>query len=429
MRLSIIIPTIRGVKQLNKIIEKIQSYKNDDIQIIIVNDDPFNIISVESKNISCDNKFPGFCGENLVFINNDKNYGPGLSRNIGVKRASGKYVCFVDDDDEVDLSFLEEFDFKEDDVDIYFMRFEDSSGTFSNDELFRIFNGEAIFTSDRLIKYWNGSQKLATHCQPYIFKKEYLIKENIRFPSTHIVEDMVFNTLCIIKARKIQLVDFNYYRYNSALNSLKSSSGIKRAIDVLIALKYLLKEIYGIKLNNARKEFIAHTINFLSILFIVRASLALNQEQDFNIQLDGFNDKDIKIMLELGININGILGKKNISSNEIFVIKANTLNKLRLLGIDKNSKIYLYCCGQLCEYFQELIKKTIGSDIKIVDDKVGLLDNKIITIDSISINPNARNFFILCNQQKWINSKIEYKLINAFQNQIEDISHAMELLG
>ena len=429
MKLSIIVPTIRGIKKINKIIENILSYKNPDFQLIIINDDPLNSISVNQENISSEFLFPGFNKNNLVVINNDKNYGPGLSRNIGIDRALGEYVCFVDDDDEVDLTTLANLDLKEVDADIYFMRFEDSSGSFTNGELFRVFVSKFPITVDRIIYNWNSSQKLATHCQPYIFRKEYLTKENIRFPSTYIVEDMVFNTLAIVKAKKIQLVDYNYYMYNSEFNSLKSSAGVERAIDVLSAIKHLIKGINGNKFDVIKREFIANTINFLKILFIIRISTAINQNLGCSIRLDAFEVNDIELMLDLGVKVDGIFVKRIINSDDVFASQVMTLNKIKQLGLDNQSNIYLYCCGQICEYFRKMIAENIKSQIFIVDDKAGLIDNNFLTLDTILIDKSKKNYFILCNQQKWINIKIEHKLISKFQNQNMSVIHAIELLG
>ena len=88
---SIIIPYFKNKKFLKKCINSIlnQSYKN--WQVIIIYDDPdmqdLNFV----KNITKIKKF--------ILIINKKNLGAGRSRNLGIKKAKGKYVCFLDSDD------------------------------------------------------------------------------------------------------------------------------------------------------------------------------------------------------------------------------------------------------------------------------------------------------------------------------------------
>lgn len=428
MKLSIIIPTIRGVSQINKVLEKIICYKNINIEILIINDDPAHQISQNLVHLNSELSDLKLY-ENIIFINNTKNCGPGFSRNIGIERATGKYVCFLDDDDEIDLRFLASIDFENHEADIYFMRFEDSSGSFTNNDLFDVLKAEDTITLNKIITYWNSKQKLATHCQPYLFRKKFLTKENIFFPSTYIAEDMVFNTLAIVNAENISIIDCSYYKYISSNASLKSSAGINRAIDVITGIKYILNKIHIKKIDYAKKIFITNTIHFLNTLFTIRLSLLIEKQPSLNIKLNGFDNKDIAIMQNLGVKINRLLKNQIIDSEQVLNFKFLILKKLTNLGVDHNSRIYLYCCGQICEYIQEIISKNIGINIFIVDDKISLIDDKIYRIDTIKIDKNLKNYVILCNQQNWINSKIQNRLINRYHSMIDRIVLASELLG
>ena len=419
MKLSIIIPTIRGLSQIEKIFHKISIYENNNFEIVIINDNPKLPIS---------STLEIFKKRKVILINNKKNYGPGVSRNIGIQNCTGDYICFMDDDDEIDLNFIKKFDFRNKEIEIYLMRFHDSSGSFTNDELFQAFNNDNEITSNKVIKSWNLSQKLATHCQPYLFKKEYLIKKNIYFPPTYIVEDMVFNTLAMVNAKKIELINYKYYSYNSGIDTLKSSTGINRAVDVLTALNNLLKKISNLSIDCVKKEFINNTINFLINLFIIRILLVSEKNHDLKIQLNGLEIKNIDLMKNLGIKVPSILKGKIINSNDILNSKLMVIKKLRLLGINRDNKTYLYCCGQVSEYLELLIRNNAISKVYVIDDKVSKVYNHIQSIEDIKVNANEKNYFILCNQQNWINKKIHNKLIDKFHDQIEGVIYATELL-
>ncbi len=110
---SVIIPYF---KKINYIVDGINSVLNQsfqDFEIILIYDDldlsDLNIIEKNFKN----NKY-------LKIIKNDKNYGAGISRNIGIENANGQILAFLDSDDiwlpkklEMQVKFMTEnkFDF------------------------------------------------------------------------------------------------------------------------------------------------------------------------------------------------------------------------------------------------------------------------------------------------------------------------------
>ena len=67
-----------------------QNIKNKEI-IIVYDDEDKSEINYLNKII---NK-----RKNTTLIVNKKNYGAGISRNIGINRSKGKYICFLDCDD------------------------------------------------------------------------------------------------------------------------------------------------------------------------------------------------------------------------------------------------------------------------------------------------------------------------------------------
>jgi len=89
---SVIVPYFRKKKYFGRCINSIfdQTYSN--IEVIIVYDDEYKydlnyIRSFKSKK------------KNIHLIINKKNIGVGKSRNLGVKKAKGKYIAFLDSDD------------------------------------------------------------------------------------------------------------------------------------------------------------------------------------------------------------------------------------------------------------------------------------------------------------------------------------------
>ena len=95
---SIVIPTYGRPNFLNRCIDSVleQTYKN--IEIIIVDDNnPDTEARVATKRIMQQyEKNP-----QIIYLQHDKNKNGSAARNTGWKRASGKYITFLDDDDEI----------------------------------------------------------------------------------------------------------------------------------------------------------------------------------------------------------------------------------------------------------------------------------------------------------------------------------------
>ena len=100
-KFSVIIPCYnassvirRGLNALNN-----QTYK--DFEVIIVDDcstdNSVDIIKACQDEMSID----------IRLLKNEKNSGPGFSRNYGIKSALGEYLCFMDSDDYFDTTYFE----------------------------------------------------------------------------------------------------------------------------------------------------------------------------------------------------------------------------------------------------------------------------------------------------------------------------------
>lgn len=92
MKVSIIIPYYNDIENINKCVNSVigQSYKNYEILIID------NEVSQKSKKILSKIKLKS---KKIKILKNVFLKGPGLTRNVGIKKAVGKYCAFLDSDD------------------------------------------------------------------------------------------------------------------------------------------------------------------------------------------------------------------------------------------------------------------------------------------------------------------------------------------
>lgn len=88
---TVVIPTYKRLKKLARALNSVYNQTYDNIEIIIINDDPNSDISDIEKFIDIK--------KNVELINHKQNQGPSGARNSGIQRAKGKYIAFLDDDD------------------------------------------------------------------------------------------------------------------------------------------------------------------------------------------------------------------------------------------------------------------------------------------------------------------------------------------
>lgn len=96
--ISIIVPVFNDEEYLDTCLKSIidQTYSN--IEIILVNDGSTdNSLSILNKFSSLDRR---------IIVINKKNSGVSDSRNIGLRKANGKYVCFADADDILSSNYI-----------------------------------------------------------------------------------------------------------------------------------------------------------------------------------------------------------------------------------------------------------------------------------------------------------------------------------
>lgn len=96
-KVSVIIPTYGGRRTLARAIESVlkQTYKN--IEIIVVDDNP---PESQQRKISAQIMSKYEAIDNIIYIQQPNNMERSIARNTGIKKSTGKYVMFLDDDDE-----------------------------------------------------------------------------------------------------------------------------------------------------------------------------------------------------------------------------------------------------------------------------------------------------------------------------------------
>ena len=259
MKLSIIVPVYNGEKYLEECLTSIVDELSSDMELIIVND------GSNDSSLKICQKFT--YNTNVQIFTND-NHGVSYSRNFGIDKAKGDYVCFVDSDDILCKNWSKNvFDAITNNSDfILFL-----SGIDNNMEKEKML--EYIFKVD------NKFQWISTPWSK-LFKREILNKYNIRFKEDVINgEDMLFNAEVVLSTNRISYIDSSIYNYR--INPLSVTKTFKSKI--FNSDQIFLKNIECIfeqhKLSCSK--FYNHCLENAIIMFVDKISL-LNRTERSN---------------------------------------------------------------------------------------------------------------------------------------------------
>lgn len=225
MKLSIIIPVYNADKFLTKTLESVfsQDVNPAEYEVIVINDGS----SDQSRNIILNFKNRH---HNLIFID-QQNRGVSAARNAGLKIATGKYITFLDSDDEIENNSLQNVTDKleRDQLDIVYPNID----TYLE-------NGQHLGTVPFCGTY--NSIKRGVHQErrtfpPTFYRKKLL--SGIWFnPSIAFGEDTLFNAKAQALSERVCFIDVPYYKYTVRENSLSKQGLTPKAFSGFILAIY-----------------------------------------------------------------------------------------------------------------------------------------------------------------------------------------------
>lgn len=296
MKISVIIPCYNSYKFMNNCLSSLENQSIKDFEIIVIddcsNDNSYIELLNYQKNTNLD----------IKILKLNRNSGPGVARNEGIKEAKGDYVIFCDSDDWYEKNSIEILinKIKKGNVDIILY---DYSKIIKNKKIKAnsLKKINLIFSKEKIIA--NAEQSLCCMC----IKKSLF--NNTKIPSLYNGEDVAIVPILLLKAKKISILQEALYNYYFRENSSSNKVSIRIYSQLLEAFDYIEKNLVDI--NKNVKEFLGIKI----ILYGVTLNLLKLKEIS----------KTKKIILDFEKKY------KNWNKNEY----------LKNLSISK--RIYLYC--------------------------------------------------------------------------------------
>jgi len=263
MDITIIIPMKDTEDQIMKCLDsiKINTLSRDRYEVIIIDD--------ASKQPS------EFLSEkyDIHYFYSKKSLGAGGARNLGLRMARGKYICFIDSDDWISYDYLEKgltymeqcaseigmFTLKREYDDIKDIIYKCKYNT-----LLQLGSEESIKV---MAKEYNFDVNIVPSTTNKIYLRQFLIDNNIFFPENRKFEDLLFSIKTMLAASKLICIPEATYFHYRRKGSIVQSFEHKNSEDML----FILKEIKVYLENNNyfeiyKKSFYIFCEHFMNLI-------------------------------------------------------------------------------------------------------------------------------------------------------------------
>lgn len=275
--ISVIITVYNGEKYIKKAIESILNQTFKEIEIIIVdnksNDKTLEII----KNLKEKDS-------RIKLVELNENQGPGNARNIGIEFSKGEYIAFCDADDWIEKEMLFSLYQANEKYDVIVCGY--SQDTEKNEQVVHSKKNENL----KLEKLENKEvvksilvldyQKTFSFCWNKLYRREIIIKNNIKFSNKLFGEDYDFNLKFFKYAENLKSLNKSYYNYikrnNNSLTERKIPNFFENINERFNDMVNLLKE------KNIYNEEQKRIISILFIKHMMACVIRTYSDESFN---------------------------------------------------------------------------------------------------------------------------------------------------
>ena len=248
-KLGVIIPVYDNISAFNFLLEGLSNqYNFSDFYTIIINDNPFKTSIKEL----C---YKYRTNLHIVYIENEKNIGTGLSRNKGLTWCQAnniEYVTFIDSDDFVPPGYIKSL-----------------LNIIIRENVDLVVNNFLTF-----YPHYEYTERGGFNALPFVFAKIYRMSAigNLRFLNMPLLEDLTFNLMFLDRPRKIYYNEhmsglYCHYVYKDSLTAkARNSNDYKTSLSyhMLLAIhQYLIHSERSMIENPFIIRYIANNLYIL----------------------------------------------------------------------------------------------------------------------------------------------------------------------
>lgn len=250
-KISVIVPVYNAEKYIARCLDSILMQANDNIELVIVND------GSKDRTEEIIKTYLGKYKSSIKYIKKE-NDGVANTRNIGLEKATGDYIIFVDADDYIDKNLFKNLE-KYMDQNIDIIKYKAIIETEQEEQIgqlegpiFETTTGEEAFSKLCF------EDEMVDALWVYAYKRELFTKNKFQFLKDADHEDFGLIPLVILKANTFISTDIQGYHYVQSSNSVTRTTDytktVKKVFDTLIHYDNMLKQIENYKISNFTKE-------------------------------------------------------------------------------------------------------------------------------------------------------------------------------
>ena len=260
--ISIIVPIYNASKYLKKCLDSLVNQTKKELEFILINDGSTD----DSESI-----IKSYSDTRIKYFKRSNN-GIGETRNLGIKKASGKYIMFLDSDDYLEENACE----------VLYKKIDKEMLDLVVCDFYRVVNDSKII--EKIASFKNTSLKdnpnllLNVNLAPWnkIYRSDLIKNNNIKFIEDLKYEDAPFVVLSLLKSKKIGKVDKTlvYYTIHEKSETTVRDERIFDIIKIVDIIRSYFKDYFWSR----------EVIDTLTIKILV----------NYNIQGRNIKDKDIR---------------------------------------------------------------------------------------------------------------------------------------
>lgn len=361
IKVSVILPVYNMQDYLRQCLDSVLTQTLQGIEIICVND------GSTDRSGEILNEYEA---KYHITVINQRNQGSGPARNVGIDKAIGKYIAFMDPDDYyADCKALE--------ILYYYAEREQILICGGNVKNIDGEYCECYFDNTQKMEFQN--LRMAGSHWRYIYNREFLRENRIRYPNYRRFQDPPFSVKAMILAKTFYAVNTDVYVYRT--NHKKLDYDEKVAINVI----HGLRDIFEIVKQNGFDSTCAKQILEKNMGGILRHASQGKEEV-------------LKALNELNNFIFDVLGDEYVISKGMLEDYREECDKLFQIIWNKEP-IFIYGAGKIgklaVQSLDELQANIQGILVTNKDNNSDMIGKyKITEIDSYIKNSNEANILI-----------------------------------
>jgi glycosyltransferase involved in cell wall biosynthesis len=245
VKVSIIVPVHNSENYLHKCVESLLAQTLQEIEIILVDD-----CSTDASRDMI-RRYVSLVPEKVRGVFLDQNIRQGGARNRGMDIARGEYIGFVDSDDFVEPDMCRAL-------------YEAAQGAdLCGADYYLDFDGRLEDVNTDYGEGWRMSprrrERFLPRCGYFwsrIYRREFLIKHQLRFPENTFYEDAYFNFLTALYAQSLVKAEGRFYHYYQSENSTMRRRNDPKQYERLNIPRLIMGECQARGLYDSHRELV-----------------------------------------------------------------------------------------------------------------------------------------------------------------------------